>query len=183
MKPAYAGIGAKNTPEYVLKVIYDTAILLARDGYMCNTGAALGADQEFAKGAVAANGHVSLMLPWSTYEDKWVSTLTNMPTGRVLVHTLSALNPSAYISVQQLHPAYEKIKHKQGLIKLHARNYMIIEKTSFVICWSPNGKTVGGTGQGIRIAESLGIHVYNLGDPTVLAHFEDALMKRQHELL
>jgi len=179
----YAGIGARATPEHVLKVMYDTAILLARDGYMCNTGAAPGADQEFAKGAIAGNGNVSFMLPWNTYEKDWVTMITNMPTGRVLIHTLSALNPSAYMSVQQLHPAYEKIKHKQGLIKLHARNYMIINNARFVICWTPNGKTIGGTGQGIRIAESLNIHIYNLGNPNVLAAFEDKLEKIKNELL
>jgi hypothetical protein len=53
--------------------------------------------------------------------------------------------------------------------KLHGRNSMIIlgkdllTPVSFVLCWTPMGKDIGGTSQSIRIARSLGIKVLNLG--------------------
>jgi hypothetical protein len=39
----------------------------------------------------------------------------------------------------------------------------LLTPVSFVICWTPMGNEVGGTGQGIRVARSLGIKILNLG--------------------
>ncbi len=121
------------------------------------------------------------MLPWPSYEKEWVAMLSNLPTGNVLVHPITSLHTAAFESVKQFHPNPAALK--QSVTKLHARNYMIIENTHFVVCWTPGGELKGGTAQGIRIAESLGIYVYNLGDPTVLAAFEDKLEQRKEELL
>ncbi len=177
----YAGIGARRTPPYILETMREIAILLANNNYTCNTGAARGADQEFAKGAIAGNGKVNLMLPWTTYEQKWTSMLSNMPTGNVRIHTLCAIHTKAIESVKQFHPAAENLK--QSVEKLHARNYMIIEDANFVICWTPNGKEIGGTGQGIRIANHLNIPIHNLGDKDCLAKFETMINNQNLDLL
>ena len=61
---------------------------------------------------------------------------------------------------------------KPAVMKLHARNYLIINKVNFIVCWTPNGKVTGGTGQAIRMAASMGIKVYNLGNPNTLKAFK-----------
>jgi hypothetical protein len=40
-------------------------------------------------------------------------------------------------------------------------------KTDFVICWTPGGKMVGGTGQALRMAAYYGIPVFNLGSASL----------------
>lgn len=176
----YAGIGARNTPTHILETMRETAKLLAKDGHVCNTGAALGADQAFANAAVGANGNVCLYLPWTSYESKWCGIVTDMPIGNVRVFILNAMHVKAYESVDQFHPAPGKLS--QGVRKLHARNYLIIDNSNFVVCWTPEGKTVGGTGQGIKIANYLEIPVYNLGNPETLAAFEAKIEERRAEL-
>ena len=54
----------------------------------------------------------------------------------------------------------------------HGRNVHILLGTSlkspvgFVLCWTKNGRTVGGTGLGIRVAQGYEIPVFNLGSLT-----------------
>ncbi len=38
-----------------------------------------------------------------------------------------------------------------------------------VVAYTPGGEVVGGTGQALRMAGSLGIPIRNLGDPATLA--------------
>ncbi|KKL28431.1 hypothetical protein LCGC14_2375210 [marine sediment metagenome] len=52
--------------------------------------------------------------------------------------------------------------------KLHGRSVQIVlgenlnKPSEFVICWTPGGKAIGGSGIGIKLAEREGITVYNL---------------------
>ena len=165
----YAGIGSRQTPPEILKIMFDSAVILAQEGYICSTGACIGADQAFANGAVSMNGQIELCLPWASYESGWISTL---PSILVQSKLLLKSHVAAYDSVNLFHPAAKKLK--QAVVKLHARNYLIIEGSSFVICWTPEGKETGGTRQGIRVAKHLGIPVYNLGNPNTY----DAFIKR-----
>ncbi len=169
----YAGIGARKTPAHIMDIMRASAVVLAKEGYTCNTGAARGADQTFAQGAVAGGGVVDLKLPWNKYEEVWISNLRLSPTGTIITTVLDISDVEAFDSVDQLHPAPLKLRHT--VIKLHARNYLIIVDAKFIVCWTPLGKTVGGTGQGIRIAEMLGIPVYNLGNDIILNNFRQYL--------
>ena len=172
----YAGIGSRETPTNVLQVMSDIAVLMAIDGHICCTGAAKGADQAFANGANRVRGAIELSLPWSTYENAWVESINNK---RILIYTEKA-HIAAANSVYRYHPYADKLK--QGAFKLHARNYLIIEGCELVICWTTDGKDSGGTGQGIRIAESLGIPVFNLGRNDVLQAFIERINARRHEI-
>ena len=162
----YAGIGSRQTPQYILNIMGITAELLAKRGYECATGAADGADQAFAEGALRAGGVVHLHLPWQGYNKGWVSSLW----GKVALHVLPSYDSEAMMSVYRYHPNPERLS--QGAKKLHARNYRIVEGSAFVICWTKDGITTGGTGQAIRIAEDFGIKVYNLGNREILTAFE-----------
>ena len=160
----YAGIGARNTPKNILRLMQIIGIYLASLGYKLHTGAAKGADQAFAEGAVPNNGSVTLFLPWSTYEHEWIVKLAaNNPTFKDNIHTTIFKNTDidAIRSVYKLHPNANNLKN--SVIALHARNYLIVKDIGFAVCYTKNGDVIGGTGQAIRIIESLGKKVFNLG--------------------
>ena len=172
----YAGIGARNTPGEILQVMTNTSHLLAHDGYCCNTGAAKGADQAFAIGAALGKGQVQLMLPWANYEKEWVSVLGGPGFFPDVIIINEVINTDAFMSVEQFHPAPGNLK--QAVRKLHARNYMIIKGVQFIVCWTPGGEVVGGTGQALRIAASMNIIIYNLGVPEMLEAFKAKIAAR-----
>lgn len=184
----YAGIGSRETPPNILNIMTKCAIILAHDGYICSTGAAIGADQAFANGSNIANGTAYLHLPWKSYEEEWVNSLT----GDNILYILSRGDSAAYNSVEDYHPSYEKIKEKSGILALHARNYNILmkpEKVKFIICWTKNAGYIGGTAQALRIADDFDIPVYNLGNIKVLNSFinkinlYEGLLKKYEEYL
>ena len=148
----YAGIGARATPATVLADMTVIAGWLARTGWHLSSGGADGADSAFTAGASAEQRTV--WLPWRGYNGH------RGPDCRVL----SAAAMTACLEIAApLHPAWEP-----AVRKLHARNAAVLGLTldrpvDTVVCWSERGAATGGTGMAIRIAETRGIPVLNLG--------------------
>jgi len=171
---AYAGIGARKTPKHIITMMGMIGQALANDGFTCNTGAAKGADQAFAEGALLGDGSVVLSLPWFSYEEDWISSIFR---GGMVVNVLPKYCPEAMASVNKYHPAPDTLK--QAVTKLHARNWMIVQNIEFVVCWTPRGEVIGGTGQALRIVADAGsIPVYNLGKEDTYNAFYDKLIER-----
>ena len=171
----YAGIGARRTPDHILQLMYEIAVLLAIDGHTLSTGAAKGADQAFADGANELGGLIELFLPWASYESEWRQTLGNTITE---VYNEN-VHRDAMFSVR-MHPTYDKLT--QGAKRLHARNYLILLGCKLVICWTEEGAIVGGTGQAIRLAEAMKIPVHNLGCLDVQKIYSERVDARRKEL-
>ena len=153
----YAGIGSRKTPGHILSAMEELAGSLANEGWVLRTGNCQGADQAFQNGANAVNPKlVELFLPWPGYE------VASIALGNV-VYTPSR---QAYDLAAQYHPAWQKCS--PAMKALHARNAQIIlgaelvEPVELIICWTPQGKAVGGTAMGIHIAQAYGIPVRNL---------------------
>ena len=94
-------------------------------------------------------------MPWNGFE-------RDVPlNGEVFLPTLEAADHAA-----MFHPAWERLK--PGARRLMARNSQILlgedlnSPVELVICWTPSANLVGGTAQGIRIAQANSIRVYNL---------------------
>ena len=172
----YAGIGSRETPPDVIKIMEDIGTLMAIDGHICNTGACTGADQAFANGANKVRGPIELAIPWGNYESAWIVTLHNK---NVTVFN-EKMHLAAAESVHKYHPGAGRLS--QGAFKLHARNYLIIEGCALIICWTPGGKESGGTGQALRLSKDLGIPVLNLGDTETLVRFIERIKARQRDL-
>lgn len=140
----YAGIGSRQTPQHVLQLMYSMAYMHAVGGATLRSGGARGADSAFAAGARAADG---------------VTEIFRAADAR----------PWTQETVDRFHPAPEKLS--PYVRQLHGRNAMIIlgefsnQPVDFIVCWTPDGKITGGTGQALRIAKRFGIPVLNLGDP------------------
>lgn len=73
---------------------------------------------------------------------------------------------AAYGVAERFHPAWDMLDPSSK--KFHARNahqvlgYDLSTPASFIVCWTPDGTAIGGTGQAIRIAHGYNIPVFNL---------------------
>lgn len=132
----YAGIGSRQTPEDVLVRMTKMAEWLSGKNFILRSGGAIGADRAFEGGAKKKE-----------------------------VFFADAATKESIQLASKFHPAWDRCNNY--IKKLHGRNAMIIlgeslnSPVAFVVCWTPNGKVVGGTGLGIRIAESYQIPIYN----------------------
>ena len=151
----YAGIGARRTPPDVLSDMTRIARWLQRTGWHLNSGGANGADRAFADGASPDTR--TLYLPWPGYNGHAGPDCRVLsPEQRKPAEKLAAL----------LHPAWPKCS--RGVRALHARNAAVIHgpglkrPVNAVICWSPQGRIVGGTGVALLMAGLAGIPVLNL---------------------
>ena len=157
----YAGIGSRETPEDVLKLMTKIAEKKQSYGHILRSGAADGADAAFEAGAgrlkeiwlpwIGFNGHDSLLVP----------------------------TPQAFELAAKYHPAWNKCR--LGARKLHARNcHQVLGKdlktpVQIVIGWTRDAAGGGGTGQAIRIARAYDIPVHDLGDPFTRKQHEEEL--------
>ena len=142
----YAGIGSRETPRGVLDLMAEGGALLAGRGYGLRSGAAKGADSAFETGADRAGGDKQIFRASDDIPD---------------THFRMARN---------FHPAPQHLKEYP--LRLMARNTSQIYGVDFttpsglVICYTPEGKGGGGTGQALRMARSVGMPVIDLGDPS-----------------
>ena len=144
----YAGIGSRETPENILKMMTEIAKGLSRN-YILRSGGAAGADSAFEKGA---GDKKQIFIPWPGFngsEEKYIEVTSDCMR-----------------MAREFHPAWEYLSY--GARKLHARNcYQVLGSdlntpVDFIICWTPGGKEAGGTAQAMRIAKAYHIKIFNL---------------------
>lgn len=159
----YTGIGSRETPEGIQKIMSSIAVHLARLGWILRSGCASGADSAFEFGAFQANFEDAylpvpeLYLPWPKFEGRSATIVTRQEP------QLEAL-----AIAEQFHPRWSTLS--QGSQKLHARNvHQILGPdvtnpilSRFVICWTKGAKGGGGTGQALRIAQHYDIPIFDL---------------------
>jgi hypothetical protein len=155
----YAGIGSRETPDFFCSIMKSIARQLA-PRWVLRSGFADGADMAFCRGADEAQGEMEIYVPWAgfngapTDDDRII-----VPEWTNEIFTLAAKH----------HPAWHRCS--SGARKLHARNgcqvlgRSLLEPAHMVICWTPEGKGNGGTGQAIRIANEYEIPVFDLAIP------------------
>ena len=165
MKYYYAGIGSRSTPGETLKHMDMLAACLGGIGYVLRTGGADGADTAFLSRAQLNDLPYENWVPWRGFNGH--NTNCRLP------------NSLGIESVDKYHPAAHKLSSPARL--LMARNFHQVmggdgeTPVDFVICWTPDGKDSGGTGQAIRIAEAHGIPVVNLQSAEGLAESMEIL--------
>lgn len=138
----YAGIGSRETPGNVLADMTRIAKELHCSHYILRSGGAIGADTAFESGA----GDLKEIFKAKDATEEAIE----------------------YAS--KFHPAWDRCNEYAR--QLHGRNAMIIlgrdlqTPVSVVYCYTKNGKDIGGTGLGMRIAWANNIKVYNLHGKT-----------------
>lgn len=147
----YTGIGSRNTPILVLNLMRRIATHLEQVGYCLRSGGASGADSAFELG-VKDSAH------------------------KQIFRANDATDESIKLA-STIHPAWNQCSDYAR--KLHGRNCMQVlgkdlhTPSEFVICYTPNGETVGGTATAITLAKRNNIKVYNLGIPEVYKQFSE----------
>ena len=137
----YAGIGSRATPPDILNLMSKLARKFSRQGYILRSGGAKGADTAFHAGVIDVCGEAEIF-------------------------TVQHATPESLEMAEKYHPNWSACSEYAK--QLHARNGMIIlgrhldNPVKFVICWTPEGKITGGTGQALRIAADYKISVRNL---------------------
>lgn len=142
----YTGIGARKTPALICEGMSQIGIFLQSHGYILRSGGAEGADTAFAK--YVANKEI--YLPWKNFNGI----------------TDGIVPPYNEEFVKKYHPKFSSLTG--GKRKLMSRNtYQVLgedllTKSEFIICWTADGKTSGGTGQALRIAKDYNIPIFNM---------------------
>ncbi len=142
----YAGIGARETLNEILKIMKNLSKKLELEGYILRSGHAIGADKAFESGII------------------------NNVNKEIFI--ADQATPEAIKYASNFHQYWNNCN--DYIKKLHGRNAMIIlgkdlnTPVRFLICWTKNGKDLGGTGLGIRIATKNNIKIFNLFDKEIL---------------
>lgn len=160
----YTGIGSRELPKHVLIFMRDVGIRMAKRGYVLRSGGAKGADTAFEIGAIRGKGGIEIFIPWNGFNDRFEKDGTYFVPTREMFETAKA----ALIN-QNIIKWFEDMK--QGVQKLHARNYYQIhgfdmEENSMVCLYAcpedDKGKPTGGTRTAVMLAQNAGIPTYNL---------------------
>ncbi len=159
----YAGIGSRGTPEDPFKDLFaKIAKGLAAKNFVLRSGGADGADSFFEAGCKEVGGQMEIYLPWRGFNKNTSKLFTQRPED----FALAAVH----------HPGWPNLK--EPVRKLMARNVRQVGNkecgdtlVSFVLCWTPEGKGSGGTGQALRIAKSLNIRIFDFGKNETLEEF------------
>ena len=131
---------------------------LADKGYTLRSGGAKGADTAFENGCDSVSGSKEIF-----YANNNKGTLM-----------LAEAIPVAEQIASSVHPAWDRCNEYAR--KLHTRNVAQVmgadlkHPVDFLVCWTKNGKKIGGTSTAISIAEMNNIPVFNL-------YFESDLQK------
>ena len=97
--PIYCEVGSRETPDHILKLMEDIAVVLAQRGWVLRSGLAEGADQAFHVGATMAKGQQENYIPWKGFNGANAQAIVapDLPNWK------DALGISS-----QFHPAWDK---------------------------------------------------------------------------
>lgn len=140
-------IGTREPDANQAQAAADLARELSRLGYFIATGGADGIDNVAMRNT--KEGKLLVYIPWHGYN---VQSVYSCKPIRVRVFDRDTDTAWAG-SVRIYHPRGNSLT--RGPFALHARNFGIVENSDLVIAFP--GYEPGGTGQGMRIAEGLGI--------------------------
>ena len=156
MKKYYTGIGSRSAPKDIEALIKKIGAFLEKKDFILRNGDAQGSDSYF-------NNSVVLK------ENKEV-------------YTANDATPESMKMASEIHPAWDRCSEYAK--KLHGRNcFQVLGKnlnspSSFLICWTPNGKVKGGSATAINLAIKNNIPVFNLGSKNGLKLLREFLNKK-----
>lgn len=179
MAKRIAIIGTRKSTRLEYDLLVGFASDLAEAGYEISTGAAEGSDNAAIEGCSLVDvTKLHIFLPWARFNSWLVPAGANVTVYNPVWHTAWTE------SVKQYHPKPHLLS--RGARSLQARNYGIMahpEPVDAVIALPTNQRDWGGTGQGMRIAEALGIPLYNLRIPGTVEQVEELIKQAKRNPL
>lgn len=182
------GIGSRETPQDILRLMTQIGREVEAMGGMLRSGGAGGADLAFEAGWRNASA-CEIYHPWAGFKpqiggkDVDVARIIRRKrpqqgVGSPIVLTGDMLERAREIA-KASHPAWNECS--RGAQALHTRNVPQIlgaslnRPSDLVICWTPDGRASGGTGQAMRLAQRKKIQIVNLKRREDRAAIEEAL--------
>lgn len=162
----YAGIGSRETPLEVMRLMTRTSSFLSERNWILNSGGAGGADTAFENGVI--ENRAQIFIPWNGFNGRqadgetWILGELDddaLQIAKFFYHTPSVLTKG--------NPNYSK-----SVSALMTRNtYQILGRdlvtpVDFVLTWTPGGLKSGGTAQALKIADHMGIPIFNFWNST-----------------
>jgi len=167
----YTGIGSRECPEETLKAIKEIGAYLGSRGWTLRSGGADGADKFFETGCDEVCGPKEIYLPWEEFNyNLSFLYLKNMTVD---------VQEKAKEVAQKFHPAWDHLSWAARV--LMTRNSLQIlgqdmkTPSSFVVCYSIKQ---GGTTQAMRIAQDMGIPIFNIADEKVLSDLKQHMQRK-----
>lgn len=162
-----ACFGSRETPDYVLEMMFRIGSYITENGAICSSGHAYGADHAFELGACASDPtHMVVNLPWPSYN-------SDLPIAEgAEVNVLSSRDDEGELIAlaSQFHDSWDKVQGRRGLERLHARNILIAQNAALGICYLNHSRVgYGGSGQCYRYLRSKGVPVIDLADESTFA--------------
>lgn len=162
----YTGIGARKVPPDIFQNFISVGRFMAAWGHTLRSGAAEGSDSAFEMGCDSKDGTKEIYLPYRLF--------------RKHESPLFGSTKEARMMAREFHPNWANLGWTGR--EFMARNaYQVMgldlkTPTKFIICWTPDGKIVGGTGQALRMANYYEIPILNLGSMS-LTDVDEAIEK------
>ena len=158
----YTGIGSRNAPEAVLDAAYIIGWYLHRKGFVLRSGAADGLDLAFQGNVKSSirNGD-EIYLPWNSFNGSCAKFVPLKIELEIILEQV----------LDKQH--FDNLRKNNGAFKLHCRNvYQVLGEhldrpSDFVVCWTKDGKCIGGTATALKLANKHNIPIINLGDVDV----------------
>lgn len=151
-------VGTTKPGDYWSNFMQKLSAGFARRGVVGRTGGAVGVDGACMRGYGLVNPELlKVYVPWKTYVGD------EIPEGCEKVVYSRWEHPEWEKSVSIYHPAPKSLG--KGAVNLHARNYGLVcdgVPADAVVALPRSLSDWGGTGQAMRIAQKLGIPLYNL---------------------
>lgn len=151
----YTGVGSRETPNHIHKMMWEIATFLYADGFTLRSGKARGADSAFESGA--GNNTQIFLAKDCTDESMAIAASLWKPEFPVPFHRMKE---------------FGKLLHGRNPFQVLGPRLNPADKSKFLICWTKDGckthvqRTVntGGTGTAISVASLHNVPVYNLGN-------------------
>lgn len=147
----WTGIGSRRTPKSLAPKFKRLAESLTALGFTLRSGGCLNSpDVWFEAGSDPARSEI--YLPWRGAFGH--------------ASQLCEVSDDAIRTASKHHPNWQACS--SAARKLHGRNcYQVLGSTldapsEFVVCWTPGGAAIGGTGLAIRLAREHAIPIFNL---------------------
>lgn len=178
----YSGIGARKTPPDILKTMHLIGERLAGRNWHLRTGGAEGADHAFKEGSESKH---TLYLPWDNFNGH---SAKGYGFRNMLLDNcgITRINETVDILLR-IRPNFHS--YSDAVKRLHTRNGLLLTghnqspKSKMVICWTPNGEKIGGTGVAISLAEFYRIPVFNLAENTALDRLSQFVQEQEKKYL
>ena len=169
----YTGIGSRETPIEVMIRMTTVAHLLRKKYYKLRSGGADGADTAFEAGA---DNFMEIFLPYKKFNGREHNGDQFIDASKL------STAYKARMVAEDIHPAWGSMT--DGGKKLHTRNvFQVLGRglnypSAFLICWTLDGRTKGGTRTAIVLAERNSVPVYNLAEPEWSGLSAEELVKK-----